>query len=329
MKPGLCSFPLLLFFSLTCYSQIDKKEWQDAEEFLKSQTYSITESRDLRLLGKEIRQRFKDSATRLKAAYLWVTRNIRYDCEGLKNKNSRWALDSVLKSRKAICAGYVNVFRNLCEAAGLECVDVSGYGRSGFESLLVNRDSFATNHTWNAVRIGGEWKLIDITWASGYTSEDCSSFTFHRNDWYFCADPGRFVWDHFPKDSSWQLLSQPVSWQEFYRYPLLYQGMIENNIEDFYPRSVIIERKTGDTVVFHFKSNRPLNRIVLSSRKQKQLYRMDVPDRTKDGYRYVYRIEQKGSYDLQIDLLLVENSRVLGSYNIHTFTDIVYWVNAL
>jgi transglutaminase/protease-like cytokinesis protein 3 len=97
--------------------------------------------------GREIKHRFPDDATRLKASYLWVIKNLTYDCEGLKNKNSRWALDTVLRYRKAVCAGYVNVFRNLCDAAGVECVDVNGYGRSGFESLLVNIDSFASNHT--------------------------------------------------------------------------------------------------------------------------------------------------------------------------------------
>ena len=324
------SFSLLLccFLSQIVFSQKDEKGWKEAEDFLRSQTYRIRDAKDLRFLGHEIKYRFNDDATRLKAAYLWVIQNINYDCEGLKNKNSRWALDSVLLNRKAVCAGYVNVFRNLCEAAGVECVDVNGYGRAGFESLLVNIDSFMTNHTWNAVKIEGEWKLIDITWASGYTNEDCSDFTFNRNDWYFCTEPSRFAWDHYPQDSSWQLLSQPIAWKEFYRYPLLYQGIIENNIEDFSPRSVFIHKKVGDTIVFNFKSKQSLNRIILSSRKQKQLYLTDTPERTRDGYRYVYRIEKQGVYDLQIDLLFAETNRTYNTIYFKTYTDIIYWVNA-
>ena len=319
---------LLLFFiqGLIDAQPVDVS-WKEAENFLRSQTYPVRKAVDLRLLGREIKKRFTDTAERLKATYLWVINNIRYDCEGLKNKNARWALDSVLLYRKALCAGYVNVFRNLCEAAGVECVDVGGYGRAGFESLLVNIDSFATNHTWNAVRIEGGWKLIDITWASGYTNEECTEFVFHRNDSYFCADPVRFAWDHYPKDSNWQLLPKPIAWKEFHRYPLLYPGLPENNIEDFYPRSVIIRKKAGDTIMFYFKSKIPLNRIIISSRKEKQLYRTDIPERTPDGYRYVYRIEKQGAYDLQIDLLFVENNRPIGSYEVRTFTDIVYWID--
>lgn len=318
----------LLFCSFTSIAQDDERIWKEANDFLRTQHYPVRTAKDLRTLGSAIHQHFPDTLRRLQAAYLWVTNNIRYDCEGLKKKNSRWALDSVLMLRKAVCAGYVNVFRNLCEAAGVECIDIGGYGRSGMESLIVNVDSFASNHTWNAVKLNGKWELIDVTWASGYTDEDCNRFTFHRNDWYFCADPVKFAWDHFPRDSSWQLLENPVSWAEFYRYPLLYQGMKEYNITDFSPRSVIINKRVGDTVVFNFKSDRALNRVIIRSKKYSSLYRMDVPDRTRDGYKYVYRIEREGNYDLQIDLLAVENRRVIGSYDIMTFTDIVYWVTA-
>jgi hypothetical protein len=318
---------LLLFLSVSAYSQRNADEWKPAEAFLSMQLKPIENVEDLRLLGERIRNHFPDTMNRLRTAYLWVTRNISYDCDGLINKNSRWALNIVLKARKAVCAGYVNVFRNLCLAAGIECVDITGYGRSGFESLLVKSSHFASNHTWNAVKVGSEWKLVDVTWASGFTTEDCSRFTFHRNDWYFCADPTQFAWDHFPQDSSWQLLDQPISWNEFYRYPLLYQGMMENNIEDFYPRSVIINKKVGDTIVFHFKSRNRVNRIIISSRQHKQVYLMDTPDKTPDGYRYVYRIPKEGAYDLQVDLLQVENRNVLGAYEIKTFTDIVYWIN--
>lgn len=324
-----CCVILYSLFSLSALSQKEDKGWKEAAGFLHSQTYAITEGRDLRLLGREIKKRFPDTLTRLKASYLWVINHIRYDCEGLKNKNSRWALDSVLLYRKAVCAGYVNVFRNLCEASGVECIDINGFGRSGLEDLLLPIDSFLTNHTWNAVKVDGQWRLIDITWASGYTNEDCSSFTPHRNDWYFCADPVRFAWDHYPQDSSWQLLPQPISWNEFYRYPLLYQGIWENNMNDFYPRSVLIQKKVGDTIRFHFKSGKDFNRIIFSSRKEKQLYRMETPEKTADGYRFVYTIEKQGAYDLQVDLLQMENNRPATSQEITSFTDIVYWIEAM
>ncbi|MBC7849641.1 MAG: hypothetical protein H7Y31_07890 [Chitinophagaceae bacterium] len=318
---------LLLMSAFAAASQVESGDWKEAKLFLRTQTQPVRNAKELRLLGNAIEKYFPDTMNRVRASYLWVVDNLQYDCQGMKAKKSRWALDSVLKSRKAVCAGYVNVFRNLCDAAGVECVDVSGYGRSGFSDLVLTRPSFAANHTWNAVRINNEWKLIDVTWASGYTDEDCNSFTNARNDWYFCAEPKRFGWDHFPKDDEWQLLKEPISWSDFYTYPLLYQGMLENNIEEFSPRSVVIHKQVGDTVVFNFKSQRSLNRIIISSRTQPGIYMTDYPDRTSDGYRYVYKIRREGSYDLQIDLLNIENPRGFGSYEVKTYTDIVYWIN--
>lgn len=326
LRVGLLGM-LIFIFSTFVFSQSETKEWKEAQLFLQTQTYPVKKAGDLRLLGGEIKKHFKDTSLRLKASYLWVINAIRYDCEGLKNKNSRWALDGVLTYRKAVCAGYVNVFRNLCEAAGVECIDIQGYGRSGIEDLIIPIDSFLTNHTWNAVKLNGRWQLIDITWASGYTNDDCTRFTAHRNDWYFCADPVRFAWDHFPRDSSWQLLPQPISWKEFYRYPLLYQGIMENKLDDFYPKSVVIQKKAGDTIVFMFKSNKLYNKIIFRSKKEKKLYHSDIPEKTAGGYRYVYTIEKPGTYDLLIDLLYMETNRRFSNYEIISYTDIVYWID--
>lgn len=323
MKCGFLIFLLCSpYFSVT---QSGSPDWKAAELLIKGRI--VNNTKDLRAFGKEIRDRFPDTLSRVRAAYLWVVENISYDCEGLKNKNSRWALDSVLKSRKAVCAGYVNVFRNLCEAAGVECIDVPGFGRSGLEDLLVKVDSFASNHTWNAVRIDGKWCLIDVTWASGFTSEDCKSFTRLRNDWYFFTDPRKFIWDHYPKDKEWQLLEAPVEWTVFRSYPILFPGVVENRLNDFYPRVATLNKSIGDTIQFRFSTDKLYNKIIISCRKHPELYRMDNIQSTKAGYTYIYRVEKQGEYDLQMDLLNIENLRPLQSYQVKSYTDIVYWLS--
>lgn len=321
MRIGFIALFFLLFE--TVHGQSNQADWKQVEAFVKGR--QINSSAELRKFGQEIQREFPDSLKRLKAAYLWVIENLTYDCVGLKNKNARWALDSVLKSKKALCAGYVNVFRNLCDAAGLECIDIQGFGRSGMDDLILKRDSFAMNHTWNAVKLAGRWQLIDVTWASGFTGDDCKHFTRHRNDWYFCTDPRKFVWDHYPKDSSWQLIDQSIDWVEFRSYPLLFPGVVENRLNDFYPRIAKLYKIQGDTVRFQFATDKLYNRIIISSKKYPDLYRMDPIDSQKDLYTYVYRVEKTGDYDLQIDLLMVENLRPMQSYQVKSYTDIVYW----
>ncbi len=298
------------------------------DKIVSSYRQPVRNGAELRALGKYIRNNVPDSFSRLQIVYAWVTRSLSYDCEGVKRKQTRWALDSVLLKRKAVCAGYVNVFRNLCQAAGLTCVDIQGYGRSGIEDLVITRDSTGINHTWNAVSIEGVWKLVDVTWASGYTIDDCSQFIQRRNDWYFCSDPAKFIWDHYPVDSNWQLLHTVISWSAFQQFPLVYPGVVENNLDDFYPKQVVLNRQQGDTIQFYFKTSRIYNRIIISSQKESGIYQMDWLTRVSDGYTFLYTVKKSGEYDLQVDLLLIENPAPLQSYSVKTYTDLVYKIRS-
>lgn len=326
--PGILFLFLLLTGRLGLHAQ-STTDWKAAESFLQYYKSPVRNAAELKQLGKENRMQFSDTLTRLKVAYLWVTKNIQYDCEGLKNKNSRWAIDSVLKNRKAVCAGFVNVFRNLCEASGVVCIDISGFGRSGFHDLVLSIDSFAMNHTWNAVRINGAWKLIDITWASGFTDEDCTYFTAFRNDWYFDTAPSRFLWDHYPADPGWQLMQQPLDWERFVRLPLVYHGVTESRMENFYPQQVILKKKIGDTIEFRFTCSSNLNAIIFRSRNNPRLYHKGFPERTGNTYKYIYTVDWPGTYDLQVDLLLLNPPKGIGTYEIFSFTDLVYQVETL
>ena len=327
--PGLAISILVFFLSPCSFSaaaQTSPVNWKEVDRYLSSYSQPVRNAVELRAFGAHIRSNWPDSFARLQIAYAWVTRHIVYDCEGVKRKQTRWALDSVLKNRKAVCAGYVNVFRNLCEAAGLPCIDIQGYGRSGMEDLVIKRDSTGINHTWNAVRLGSEWKLVDVTWASGYTLDDCSNFISKRNDWYFCSDPSKFIWDHYPADSSWQLLRQTVSWQDFQQFPLVYPGVVENNLDDFYPKTVLLQKQKGDTIQFYFKTRKTYNRMIISSRKEAGIYRMDWLTKVEGGYAFLYIVPLTGQYDLQIDLLWMDTPAPLQSYTVKTYTDLVYWI---
>lgn len=49
----------------------------------------------------------------------------------------------------AVCAGYTQAYMDLLNRVGIPCVRVS---------------SEAMDHTWNLVRIGGQWYHVDVTW---------------------------------------------------------------------------------------------------------------------------------------------------------------------
>ena len=52
---------------------------------------------------------------------------------------------------KAVCEGYSKLFQYLCYCYGVNCTTVSGTAKEG-------------DHMWNAVKLNGNWTMIDVTW---------------------------------------------------------------------------------------------------------------------------------------------------------------------
>ena len=94
-----------------------------------------------------------------------------------------------------------------------------GYGYSPMEPFSVKGK---TNHAWNAVQISGKWYLLDCTWGAGNVDSKTKDFKKVLKDFYFLTEPKQFITDHFPymdnnleESQKWQLLSKPVSLEEF------------------------------------------------------------------------------------------------------------------
>lgn len=46
------------------------------------------------------------------------------------------------------------------------------------------------------------------------------SVSFRYDDFYFLTEPSEFINSHFPDDKTWQLLTTPISMEEFEMRPL-------------------------------------------------------------------------------------------------------------
>ena len=91
---------------------------------------------------------------------------------------------------------------------------------------------------WNAVLVDGEWRLLDVLWAScalvrrrvagwalidvdgerlaGEQEDDSpGEKRYHNNEFFFLTDPDQFVCTHLPNDPAWQLLPNPLSVKQF------------------------------------------------------------------------------------------------------------------
>ncbi len=100
----------------------------------------------------------------------------------------------------------------------------------------MNRQTMAAQ--WNAVYVDGDWRLLDVFWAStvlvGRRSADWALLeseddqyedeqqgssdgqAVHTvNEYFFLTDPDMLITTHYPDDPRWQLLARPATLQEF------------------------------------------------------------------------------------------------------------------
>jgi len=150
----------------------------------------------------------KNDREKVRAIYRWITNNIAYDDESLfSGTTTENRAEAVLKNHRAICDGYAGLFKELAQLAGIEVEVISGYSK-GYSYVIENAD--AINHAWNAVKIEGQWQLIDATWGAGYLDDKQKRFVRQFQDHYFLTPPEQLIYDHFPKQDKWQLLTSPI-----------------------------------------------------------------------------------------------------------------------
>ena len=94
---------------------------------------------------------------RVTALHEYICLNYDYD-NGDQNSISEGG--SVLATRKGICASYSGLFDYLIDGIGIAGVEVSG--------LPTEQSFYEDAHSWNVVKIDGEWYFLDTTW-DGYS----------------------------------------------------------------------------------------------------------------------------------------------------------------
>ncbi|GAB3339161.1 hypothetical protein GCM10027299_51890 [Larkinella ripae] len=172
---------------------------------------------------------------KVRVIYAWMVSHIRYDLAAVQNRSSQKYYSEieyanrVLRQRKGLCTGYALLFKYLLQRAGVQSVTIRGYART--EDKEAGHPIRLVDHEWNAVNIENEWYLLDLAWAVTTVSGQEGS-----NDFYFLTPPELFVSQHFPSDSRWQLLSQPLSKTDFDRFPKLYDPYFQLGFGPDFPR---------------------------------------------------------------------------------------------
>jgi hypothetical protein len=116
----------------------------------------------------------------------------------------------VLKSKAAVCAGYSNLYNEMCRLAKIESTVIHGYSKGfGYRGSLGP----APDHAWNAVNLNSKWYLVDVTWDAGYV--DTKTFIKRYSGAYLFTDSRSFLYSHLPDQESRQFYAPVLSAGDF------------------------------------------------------------------------------------------------------------------
>lgn len=175
---------------------------------------SPAEEQDLAALTRILIRGMDNDREKSRALFRWIAEHINYDIESYRrNVHQPRTIQQVLTDRMAVCDGYAALFSAMARIAGLEVETIVGHTKhfNAEKGWIVNPEP---DHAWNAVKIDGQWRLLDVTWGSGYIDEH-NQFIKQYQEYYFLTPAEQFIYDHFPGDEHWQLLSRPVTFREF------------------------------------------------------------------------------------------------------------------
>jgi hypothetical protein len=222
-------------------------------------------------LAAHLALRAKNDLEKARLIYAWIAHHIYYDVVAYTSEvNPKHQYGAqVLQRRKAVCDGYSNLFLDLATAMDLEAVKIVGYSK-GFGYKKGQRFS-ETDHAWNAVKIDGEWKLLDVTWGSGFVMEVNKKLKskLEFDNYWFCTKPEEFIFSHLPKEQSWQLVSTPLSLRQYEKLPPLYSTFFKIGFD---AHEVLQKGLTGEVKQFvdTYSINFPVKRIALPMEKTLQ-----------------------------------------------------------
>jgi transglutaminase/protease-like cytokinesis protein 3 len=240
---------------------------------------------------------------KFRVLFRWITDNISYSYS-----NRTGDVDKVIKKQTAVCAGYANLLKEMCNSAGIECEVISGSSKTSVEDINKKIIDSGPGHAWNAVKLYDNWYLVDVTWASGYYIKRKRKFVKEFNDFYYLTPPEIFIKNHLPKDKKWQLLDKTMKKNEFTKTHLYYHGFFDNRIKNLEPHNGSIKIKLKDTLTIEIEGDLKIESslITLAQGIKETYYELKIVKK-ENRYFLKQKFEKPGLYEL---ILFLNNSPV-------------------
>jgi len=308
MKGRMLRILFLLMLPSSMFGQISREVIDRVESYPSS--YRLYEQ-----LSEQVMSDFESDYDRAAAIYTWMAKNIRYDAKAFfsgrvqrsakytyrneaEKRQKEQALrdelaETTLKKKKAVCQGYSELYRLLCQACGISCEVISGYSRTGIND--IGKTHAGADHAWNAIRLNGEWLFVDATWGAGHVDYQKKQFVAAFTPAYFAAEPKAFSYNHFPEDAKWNFTS--LTLKTFAEQPLVYHSFFGKGFELVAPQEGVIkkarkgrvnielkgENGEGHTFYYAFRDMKYMQKANVHKRNDSLVLSIDLENR-RSGY---------------------------------------------
>jgi hypothetical protein len=275
-------------------------------------------------LVKYLSEKATTDIEKARLIYVWLADNISYD-ERAYNSNSIGdnSAQTVFKTKKAVCAGFANLYTEIGEKMGLEIVTVAGVAKGyEFEEDLTEDLDESVNHAWNLIKINNEWRVFDATWGEGYGSSNKKGklqMTKKFNANWFNVHPNVAIFTHLPQDFTKQYINPTISYINYLALPYLTPG--DFNTGWITPEEILVkmnEKKKLDlpniySEFFDLKLRAPKERILKKGKphefslKSKDVQKVFIYVNEEEIIPFIFEGESF-KYTL--------NTKTTGSYNV-------------
>lgn len=200
----------------------------------------------------------KNNLEKLRAIYQFVIHFLSYDHEAAESVHRRINQNTydILQRKKGTCWDYASLVCAMATTAGIPCYVVSGFSKVDNRPLVVDS---VPDHAWNLVYLDTLFYLLDATWESSRVATGANKKQ-SRDLVYFLPAPEVFITDHYPSLSAFQLLSCPLSWEEFLQdavqernTPCTYS--FQDTLRQFLGQSFLEQKILEMESVFHMRPN--------------------------------------------------------------------------
>ena len=274
-----------------------------------------------------INNTYKKDEEKVRAYYTWIAYNVVYDLnryytvrppdfdiefdseyinKSISNQKRDKLIIRVFKNRKALCLGLSTLFQELCLRSNIEAKVIEGVTKGSVND--INNSNYLKNHAWNAVKINNQWKLIDLTFSSGYENSTTKQWEQHFNDFYFFTSPEKLITTHLPANENFQLIKDPVSIKSFFKLPLIYSKFFESGLElSDHQNGLVTISKDDRKIRINFKVVNKNKSFYYKFNNQTYLKTFDF---IKDENNYIVALDYKSNKS-RILSFYYENEKIL------------------